>query len=285
MSSYQRAREALGLRLHGLRRDARLTGQQLAEAHGWHRTKISKIESGKQTPSDADLEAWATTCGVPEQALELVASLRALESHYIEYRRMFRAGMAARQTTFGEYEAEADTIRNFETCFVPGLLQTAEYARHRLAEGQAAHAAPDDLERATAARMGRQQILYGGGRRCHFVVTETVLTLRLCPVDVLVGQLEKLAVASTMRTIRFGVIPAQAPLPVAPIHGFHIFDDRRVVAETIAAALTITQASEIGVYLTAFDKLAGVAVYGRAARALIERAADGLTSGGSQEMR
>ncbi|MEO3803283.1 DUF5753 domain-containing protein [Nonomuraea sp. B1E8] len=279
MSTYQKAREALGLRLRELRRDARLTGQQLAEAHGWHRTKIPKIEGGKQTPSDADIEAWATTCGVPEQVPELIASLRALESHYIEYRRMFRAGMAPRQATFGEYEAAAAVIRNFETCFVPGLLQTMEYARHRLTEGRAAHAAPDDLDQAVAARMARQQILYSSGRRFHFVVTEAVLTLRLCPVDALVGQLEKLAVASTMRTIRFGVIPADAVYPVAPIHGFHIFDDQRVITETIAAALTITQPSEVGAYLSAFDKLASTAVYGRDARALIEQVVDELTSG------
>jgi transcriptional regulator with XRE-family HTH domain len=280
MSTYQKAREALGLRLRELRRDARLTGQQLAEAHSWHRTKIPKIEGGKQTPSDADIEAWATTCGVPEQVPELIASLRALESHYIEYRRMFRAGMASRQATFGEYEAQAKIVNNFETCFVPGLLQTAEYARHRLAEGRATHTAPDDLDEAVAARMARQQILYGSGRRFHFVVTEAVLALRLCPVDTLVGQLEKLAVASTMRTIRFGVIPADALYPVAPIHGFHIFDDQRVVAETVAAALTITQTSEVGVYVAAFDKLAGVAVYGREARAVVERAVDDLMPNG-----
>lgn len=276
MPSYQKAREALGLRLRELRRDARLTGQQIAEAHGWHRTKISKIEGGKQTPSIADIEAWAASCSVPELVPELIASLQALESHYIEYRRMFHAGLAPRQTMFGEYEAAATVIRNFETCFVPGLLQTAEYARHRLAEGRASHAAPDDLDAAVDSRMARQQILYGRSRQLHFIVTEAVLTLRLCPLDVLVGQLEKLAVASTMRTIRFGVIPFDADYPAAPIHGFHIFDDHRVVTETVTAALTITQASEVAVYLSVFNKLADVAVYGRDARVLVERAGDHL---------
>jgi transcriptional regulator with XRE-family HTH domain len=47
MSSFQRAREALGGRLHELRRDARLTGRQLAAEHGWHPSKISKVEGGK----------------------------------------------------------------------------------------------------------------------------------------------------------------------------------------------------------------------------------------------
>lgn len=279
MSTYQKAREALGLRLRELRRDARLTGQDLAEAHGWHRTKISKIENGRQTPSEADLEAWAVSCGVPQQTPELVAALRSLEGQYIEYRRMFRAGLAGRQRSFGDFEAGATFIRNFEVCFIPGLLQTPEYARYRLAEALAANGAADDLDDAVAARMARQQILYSSGRRFHFVITEPVLRLRLCPPEVLAGQLEKLAVASTMRTIRLGVIPPEALYPAAPIHGFHIFDERYVVAETITAALTISQPGEVGVYLRTFAQLADAAAYGREARTLIERADDDLVSG------
>ena len=49
MSSFQRAREALGLRLRELRRDAHLTGRQLAASQGWHPSKVSKVEGGKQT--------------------------------------------------------------------------------------------------------------------------------------------------------------------------------------------------------------------------------------------
>lgn len=79
MSSFQRAREALGLRLRELLRDARLTGRQLAAAHDWHPSKISKIEGGKQTPSEDDIESWTRGCGHPELAAELIASLRTLE--------------------------------------------------------------------------------------------------------------------------------------------------------------------------------------------------------------
>ena len=65
MSSFQRAREALGIKLRELRRDARLTGRQLAERNGWHPSKISKIEGGKQTPVEADLEHGPTRAASP----------------------------------------------------------------------------------------------------------------------------------------------------------------------------------------------------------------------------
>jgi len=75
MSSFQRAREALGIRLREMRLAARLTGKQLAEQNEWHPSKVSKIEGGKQTPAEVDLEAWAVACGQADLTPDLVAKL------------------------------------------------------------------------------------------------------------------------------------------------------------------------------------------------------------------
>ncbi len=277
MSSFQRAREALGLRLRELRRDARLTGRQLAASHGWHPSKVSKIEGGKQTPSEADIEGWAQACGQPDMIGELTATLRTLEGQYVEFRRMFRTGQRARQEAIAEIEEETAFTRNFENVFVPGLLQTPEYARHRFGEAlEEIGAAPDDLDDAVAARMRRQQMLYRSGRKFHFVVTEAVLRYRLCPPDVLAGQLDRLVSLSTLKAIHFGVIPFEVRLPVAPVHGFHLYDERVVFVEHFTAELKLTQPSEIATYLTLFGQLADAARYGTAARAVITRALDDL---------
>jgi len=273
VSSFQRAREALGLRLRELRRDARLTGRQLAASHGWHPSKVSKIEGGKQTPSEADIEAWARACGQLEMIGELTATLRTLEGQYVEFRRMFRTGQRAKQEAIAEIEEETAFTRNFENVFVPGLLQTPEYARHRLGEGlDEIGASPDDLDDAVAARMRRQQVVYRSGRKFHFVVTEAVLRYRLCPPDVLAGQLDRLVSLSTLKTIHFGVIPFEVRLPVAPVHGFHLYDERVVFVEHFTAELKLTQPSEIATYLKLFGQLAEAARYGAAARVVITRA-------------
>jgi len=271
MSSFQRAREALGIRLRELRRDARLTGRQLAERTSWHPSKISKIESGKQTPTGADLDAWAGACGQPDLAAELIAGLRTLELHYVVHRRLFRTGMSAQQRAFAELEDQTAEVRNFENVFVPGLLQTPEYARCRLAEGIDYDGAPDDLDQAVAARMIRQQILYRSGRRFHFVITEAVLRYRLCPLHVMLGQLDRLVALSTMPTVRFGVIAFEASLPLAPVHGFWLMDERVVVVENFTASQNLTQASEIASYVRIFDELAKAARYDSEARAIITR--------------
>jgi transcriptional regulator with XRE-family HTH domain len=271
VSSFQRAREALGLRLRELRRDARLTGRQLAESQGWHPSKVSKIEGGKQTPSEADVEAWVRACDRSELVAELLASLRMLEEQYVEKRRMFRGGRRANQEALAEVEAQTEFTRNFESAFVPGLLQTAEYARQRLAEGLNHSGGIDDIDDAVAARMQRQQVLYRSGRRFHFVITEGVLRYLLCPPEAMAGQLDRLVSLSTIPAVRFGVIPFETQYPVAPVHGFYIYDDRVVHVENFTAVLRLTQPSEIATYTKYFVQLAEVARYGAEARAIITR--------------
>jgi transcriptional regulator with XRE-family HTH domain len=278
VSSFQRAREALGIRLRELRRDAQLTGKQLAERNGWHPSKVSKIEGGKQTPVDADLQAWARSCGQPGIARELITSLRTLESHYVEHRRLFSTGMSAQQRAFSELEDETALVRNFENVFVPGLLQTPEYARSRLAEGVEYDGAPDDLDEAVGVRMQRQQILYRTGKRFHFVITEAVLRYRLCPPEVMLGQLDRLVTLSTMPTIRFGVIPFEAKLPLAPVHGFWLMDERVVIVENFTASQNLTQVSEVSAYVRIFDQFASAARYDSDARSITTRALADLSA-------
>ncbi|MFJ7276594.1 Scr1 family TA system antitoxin-like transcriptional regulator [Kitasatospora sp. NPDC098663] len=78
-------------------------------------------------------------------------------------------------------EAAAQTIRAFEPYWVPGLLQTADYAAARFREHAQLNASPPDTDAAVAARLARQQILYShspGGRHWHISAT-TLPALRL----------------------------------------------------------------------------------------------------------
>jgi len=64
-SNIQQAREALGTHLRALRRAAGLNGKELAEQMAWTASKVSKLELGQQTPTTADLIAWARAVGKP----------------------------------------------------------------------------------------------------------------------------------------------------------------------------------------------------------------------------
>lgn len=270
MTAFQREREALGQRLRELRRDARLTGRQLAGALSWHPSKVSKIEAGRQTPSESDIEAWVDGCGRPKDRQTLMAALRSLDSHYLEHRRALRAGLTSLQRVFAALDADASVVRLFESAIVPGLLQTSAYASWRLRHGAAQYGA-SDLDEAVAARMDRQRVLYRSDKRFHFVVTEAALRYRLCPLEVMLGQLDRLVALTTVPTCRFGVIPLEVCQRKPPLHGFAVYDDRLVRAETLTAELTLEEPQEVEAYLRHFAEFAERAVYGAEARALITR--------------
>jgi len=194
-----------------------------------------------------------------------------MEEHYLEHRRAFRAGMARFQRAIVEQEAQYSVFRNFQSSIIPGLLQTPEYARYRFAGGVKYGGPPTDLDDSVAARMARQQILYRPETRAHFVLTEATLRYRLCPPEVLEGQLDRLLGMANMRTVRLGVIPSETQLVNAPLHGFAVKDDREVRVETLTATLTLSEPSEIRDYLEIFAEYANMAVYGAEASALITR--------------
>ena len=92
-----------------------------------------------------------------------------------------RTGLKPRQQALLEWDQRTRLFRAFEATVVPGLLQTAEYARARFAEGIRRLRLPNDINAAVAARVQRQEILYRPDKRFHFVLTEAALRFRLCP--------------------------------------------------------------------------------------------------------
>ncbi|WP_042432197.1 helix-turn-helix domain-containing protein [Streptacidiphilus anmyonensis] len=269
MTDFQREREALGAWLHRLRRDAGLNGKELAERLGWAPSKVSRIEHGRQTPAAADLDAWCRACGQPDAAAEVTARLQALDSHYVTWRRSLRAGHAPRQRVGMDLDRATTVLRVFEPGMVPGLLQTAAYARSLFTALVALQGTPDDVPQAVEARMERQRVLYHAGHEFHFVLTEAALRARLCPPEAHRGQLDRLLAVASLPGVRLGVIPDTAALPLAPLHSFWIFDDRLVQVETWTAEVNVSEASEIALYRRVFDHYVAVARYGSAARAIV----------------
>jgi transcriptional regulator with XRE-family HTH domain len=267
-STVHQAREALGHRLRDLRKDAGLTGRELATLAGWHSSKVSKIEYGRQAPSEQDIRVWCRLTRTPSQTDDLIVAARDVEAMYVEWRRRLRTGTKARQEKSISLEAETALLRWYEPVLVPGLLHTAEYATAVLKRVVTFYEVPDDVDAGVSARMRRQQALYQPNRRFHFVISQQALRTMVENRDVMAGQLDRLLSVMSMGRIRLGIIPADAPY-IVPSNQFIIFDERLVHVETISAELTVTQPREIALYLRAFTHLAGSAVYGTAARNLI----------------
>jgi transcriptional regulator with XRE-family HTH domain len=271
-NSVRQAREALGYRLRDLRKDAQLSGRQLATLANWHYTKVSKIEHGTTMPSDADLEAWCRFCGAVDELPDLKATVRNIERAYVELKRLHRGGRAHFQRKILEDEAGTRLFRCFQIFVVPGLIQTPEYARVMLTEGARHLETPPDIERTVALRMERQRILYTGDHLFHFVLCEPVLTSGIAPPEVMLGQLDRLMTISSLPRIRIGIIPRGARYPYPPTSAFWIYDEREVQTETFSAQISITRPQEIALYAKVFGVYDDIAVYGAEAKALISQA-------------
>lgn len=266
----------LGRRLRELRRQADLSGRELAESLSWPPSKVSKLENGRQSPTDDDIRAWTKAAAADGETDALLASLHTLAVQNIEWQRQLRAGLRPHQTELAALDAKTRLFRALESTFVPGLLQTAEYARARFLQSVAVLEVRGDVDEAVQARIQRQEILYQPDKRFHFVLTEAALRYRLCSPEVMLGQLDRLIALSALPNVKFGIIGFETAYAVAPTHGFWLLDDERVMVETFSAELNLAQPQEIGLYRAIFESMAAAAAYGRRARAIITRVIDDL---------
>ncbi|WP_280358187.1 helix-turn-helix domain-containing protein [Nocardia otitidiscaviarum] len=269
--SLEQAKEALGVRLRELRQEAGVTGTELARRAGWHQTKVSKIEYGKTKPTDDDIRTWCVLTRAEGQIPDLIATLRNIDAAWLEWRRVLGTGTRRRQQASIKLEAETEIIRVYHPFLIPGLLQTAEYAEAVLRSVVEFQQVPDDIDEGVAKRMERQQILYRRKHRFHFVIAEQALRTTVGTDQTMIGQLDRLSAVLGMPRVVLGIVPATSPYRVS-MTNFAMFDNARVMVETVSAELTITQPREIAQYGRAFDVLAGQSVTGDAARALIRQA-------------
>jgi transcriptional regulator with XRE-family HTH domain len=252
-----------------LRKDAGLSGRQLAAATGWHFTRVSKIENGAQAPSTEDIRRWCAACQADDQVPDLMAQARAIDSMYVEFRRRTRAGMKQLALAPVPLYERTERFRIYEHHVVPGLLQTAPYMRAAFEYWTEFLGAPNDLDEAIAARLARQSVMYDGARTFAIVLEEAVLRTRFGSAETMAGQLDRLLSAMTLPNVALGIIPSTATRKVVGSAGFWIFDDKLVRLETPTASIEVSQPQETAMYRKMFDDLRRPAVYGKDARSLI----------------
>jgi len=268
-TDFQQARLALGARLRELRTESRLTGRSMAAQLGWAHSKISKLENGRQTATAEDLQAWAQACGRPEAAAELAVLLRTMETRYRTWRRQLSQGHRVRQEAGIAESQRTRMFRGFQDSCIPGLFQTADYARHMFTAGARFHRSPCDTEEAVRARIRRQELLYEPGRRFRFVLWEAALRMRICPPETMAGQLDRLVGLMGLDTVELGIVPFATRLPIPIAHGFWIYDDRLVTVENLNAELWLEDAADVALYERAWESFAQIAVYGPQAHQVI----------------
>lgn len=266
-------------RLRDLRDASGLSGMELAAHLDCTQSKITKIETARTTPSDADVTRWLAAVGGGEDDLaEMLALLSEIRVAKQEWQVKFRRGQAVTQQEYDEMAQNAKLVRNFETAAVPGLLQTVDYARLRTMEGprrQGADPDPAKVEKSVAARIQRGQVLFDASRRFEFVLAEPVLHWKLGPTDVLRAQFTRLLTLSDLPNVTIAVLPFTVELEDTPQHGFVLFDDLAVI-ETLSNEEKYPGDDKAKKYLDLFTYFMAHAKAGDEARRLITAAIEAL---------
>lgn len=271
-----RERDRLASELRRLRTAAGLSTYKLAERLGMSQSKVTRIETGRAGAAVADVDAWAKATGATAGQVSALAqhAERAL-TEAVAFRGALRERLPRQQAEVGELERSSRTLRFYHPLAVPGLLQTAGYARRMFQLGRD----PDDpgIQLAVAARIERQHVLYDEAKAIEFVMAEPALLWRLGPVAVQLAQLDRIRTIATMTNVFIGILPLAAEVPGWVWHGFTVYDDREdggdplVHVETLSAAVNVSDPDAVAKYRAAFSQVRGAAISGDAALALISR--------------
>lgn len=270
--------EGLATRLRAMRAQAGLTGKDLADAQGWQQSKVSRIENGKQMPSDEDLSAWADACDGWAVMDELHRLRDEAQAMHVTFRSRMRQGQKNVQEDYNKLVADSTRICHFETVYVPGLLQVPEYSRRVFREMISLHSLEiDDVDAAVAARLQRQQLLYDSSKSFEFLLAEPVLRWLICPPAVMRSQLDRLQTVIGLDRVRFGILPMGVELATTPQNSFQIYvADQPVVALETFVGEDFARGETAAHYERVLEMLWEEAVTGDEARELIVAASQAL---------
>jgi transcriptional regulator with XRE-family HTH domain len=275
--------EGIGAGLRTLRVRAGLSGKELAEASGWAPSKVSRIETGQQMPTPEDVMAWGTACGASEaEVTGLLARREESRIAMATFRDRMTQGQSEVQEDYNALVQRSTLIRHFETIYVPGLLQTPEYAQRVLAEMIKLHNLDiDDVDAAVVARSQRTRYLYDRTKRFEFLLFEPVLRTKVAEPVVMRAQLDRLQTVIGLETVRFGVIPMDSEvLRWTPQASVQIYAGDDTVAVTEDLAGEHWHRDRAAAYGHGVDLLWEEAVESDGARGLISAASERLREQG-----
>jgi len=253
----------LGAQLRRLRESKGVTREDAGYAIRASESKISRMELGRVGFKDRDVTDLLSLYGVHDE--EECAALLALahESNTPGWWHRYGDIIPAWFQSYVGLETAATLIRPYEVKFIPGLLQTEDYARAVILLGHR-NASPLEVEHRVRLRVERQQSVFerpGGAPRIWAVVDEAALRRPIGRPEVMRAQLQRLIEATSLPNIRLQVIPfssggyaaAGAPFTIMRFPGGDLPDV--VYIEHLTSALYLDKREDVNAYALMMDQL------------------------------
>ncbi|MFG1995714.1 helix-turn-helix domain-containing protein [Actinoplanes sp. NPDC048988] len=252
----------LGTQLRKLREAKGIT----REDAGWEirasGSKISRMELGRVSFKERDVNDLLTLYGVRDAAERESLLVLARQANNPGWWQQFSDVMPGWFQSYLGLEAAATLIRTYEIQFVPGLLQTSDYARAVIMLGHAG-VTPEEIDRRVELRRQRQAILDrpGDAPQLWAVIDEAVLRRPIGGIDVMRAQIEFLIEAAKKPNVRLQIIPFHAGGHAAAGGPFAIlrFPEPElpdvVYVEQLTSAIYLDKREDVDQYAMAMERV------------------------------
>jgi transcriptional regulator with XRE-family HTH domain len=268
ISPYVRRRR-LAAELTRLREEHDYSSETLAKAIGVARQRISRLENGRVPPDLDEIMRILSILKVGEKRWNQIMTI-AREAQERGWWEKFADQMGPRQALYADLEAGACEIREFQLTLIPGLLQLPSFTQARIRADRPAHTPRFDPDRALEARAARQRMLRRpGGPRYQVVIDELAVRRPAAATTTVQAQLDHLVdVGHHGKQVTIRILPLAVPIAghAVPRSSFSIYrypdpgDPVVVAVDTVTSDLVLTQPTEVGHYLTLYERLQDAAL-------------------------
>jgi transcriptional regulator with XRE-family HTH domain len=252
----------LGSQLRRLREQRGVSRQEAGYVIRASESKISRLELGRVSFKERDVADLLSLYGVAAEAEREALLGLAREANAPGWWHRYADVLPGWFQTYVGLEEAAGLIRTYELQFVPGLIQSEEYARAVYRLGNA-DASEDEIEQRVSLRMQRQKRLTGPNPpRVWAVLDEAALRRPIGGLEVMRGQLAYLIEVSKLPNVTVQVMPFKFGGHAAEGGAFTILRFPEpdlpdvVYVETLTGALYLDKRDDVDTYMQAMERLA-----------------------------
>lgn len=276
-------RRRLGAEFRQLREQHKLTNRQLAARMGWSVAKLSRLENARARTNLADIMDLLDHFGVVDGKREQLVALARDSINSGGWWQKYSRELDEWHVAYAEMENGAVEIREFQMNLIPGLLQTADYARARANARASVGLSPINVDDAVQARLERQMILTRDAPLAYEAIVEDITLIRRCgPPGVRRGQLDQLVKLADLPNVTIRLLHYEDPVADywVPPCAFSLYrfadpeDPEVVMLEAHSSDIQLGDVEDVKPYQMAFDRLRDAALSPEESIAMIEAARD-----------
>jgi transcriptional regulator with XRE-family HTH domain len=262
----------LGTQLRRLRESRGISAQDAAKAIRGSESKISRIELGRNSVREVDIADLLNLYGISDTAEREQLLTLASQANQQGWWHRYQDVLPSWFQSYIGLEDSAESIRSFDTQFVPGLLQTEDYA---LAVIQLGAFSPAETDRLLYLRKERQRRFTSGGLRLLAIIDECALRRPIGSISLMRAQLEHLLEITVRPGLTIQVTPFLTGASYAAPSSFSILsfatDDLPdvVYVEQLTSAMYLDKRADVDRYSEAMDQIRATSYTPEQTKALI----------------